>query len=74
MLREDGVTIGRFRVRRLMRALSLVSKQPGSHTDKQTTVEPSDIPNRLNREFTPKHPNQVCCGDITYVWAQGRWP
>ncbi|KSE15350.2 hypothetical protein AO919_32880, partial [Pseudomonas aeruginosa] len=27
MLREEGVTIGRFRVRRLMRELGLVSKQ-----------------------------------------------
>ena len=73
MLREDGVTIGRFRVRRLMRELGLVSKQPGSHAYKQATVERPDIPNRLNREFTTEHPNQVWCGDITYVWAQGRW-
>ena len=73
MLREDGVSIGRFRVRRLMRELGLVSKQPGSHAYKQATVERPDIPNRLNREFTPKQPNQVWCGDITYIWAQGRW-
>lgn len=74
MLREEGVTIGRFRVRRLMRELGLVSKQPGSHAYKQATVERPDIPNRLNREFATEHPNQVWCGDITYVWAQGRWP
>lgn len=73
MLREEGVTIGRFRVRRLMRELGLVSKQPGSHAYKQATVERPDIPNRLNREFATGHPNQVWCGDITYVWAQGRW-
>ncbi|MCV0238887.1 IS3-like element IS222 family transposase [Pseudomonas aeruginosa] len=73
MLREEGVTIGRFRVRRLMRELGLVSKQPGSHAYKQATVERPDIPNRLNREFATAHPNQVWCGDITYVWAQGRW-
>ncbi|MGK8693885.1 IS3-like element IS222 family transposase [Pseudomonas aeruginosa] len=73
MLREEGVTIGRFRVRRLMRELGLVSKQPGSHAYKQATVERPDIPNRLNREFATEHPNQVWCGDITYVWAQGRW-
>ncbi|MBK3869738.1 IS3 family transposase [Pseudomonas stutzeri] len=73
MLREDGVTIGRFRVRRLMRELGLVSKQPGSHAYKQATVERPDIPNRLNREFAVQRPNQVWCGDITYVWAQGRW-
>ncbi len=45
MLRVDGVTIGRFRVRRLMRELGLVSKQPGSHAYKQATVERPDIPN-----------------------------
>ncbi|MFO1806095.1 IS3-like element IS222 family transposase [Pseudomonas aeruginosa] len=73
MLREEGVTIGRFRVRRLMRELGLVSKQPGSHAYKQATVERPDIPNRLNREFATEHSNQVWCGDITYVWAQGRW-
>ncbi|WP_369353183.1 IS3 family transposase [Pseudomonas aeruginosa] len=73
MLREEGVTTGRFRVRRLMRELGLVSKQPGSHAYKQATVERPDIPNRLNREFATEHPNQVWCGDITYVWAQGRW-
>ncbi|EPO7781642.1 IS3-like element IS222 family transposase [Pseudomonas aeruginosa] len=73
MLREEGVTIGRFRVRRLMRELGLVSKQSGSHAYKQATVERPDIPNRLNREFATEHPNQVWCGDITYVWAQGRW-
>ncbi|MDP5593906.1 IS3-like element IS222 family transposase, partial [Pseudomonas aeruginosa] len=48
-------------------------KQPGSHVYKQATVERPDIPNRLNREFATEHPNQVWCGDITYVWAQGRW-
>ncbi|HBN9861388.1 TPA: IS3 family transposase, partial [Pseudomonas aeruginosa] len=73
MLREEGVTIGRFRVRRLMREPGLVSKQPGSHAYKQATVERPDIPNRLNREFATEHPNQVWCGDITYVWAQGCW-
>jgi putative transposase len=73
MLREDGVSIGRFRVRRLMRELGLVSKQPGSHAYKQATVERPGIPNRLNREFTAERTNQVWCGDITYIWAQGRW-
>ncbi|BCA29869.1 transposase [Metapseudomonas otitidis] len=73
MLREDGVSIGRFRGRRLMRELGLVCKQPGSHAYKQATVERPDIPNRLNREFTTERPNQVWCGDITYIWAQGRW-
>ena len=73
MLREGGMAIGRFKVRSLVHELGLVSKQPGSHAYKSATVERPDIPNLLNREFTVERPNQVWCGDITYVWAQGRW-
>jgi putative transposase len=73
MMREDGISIGRFKVRRLMQEQGLISKQPGSHAYKQATVERPDIPNRLNREFDVSAPNQVWCGDITYIWAQGRW-
>jgi len=73
MMREEGTVIGRFKVSRLMEELGLVCKQPGSHAYKQATVERVDIPNHLNREFTVEAPNQVWCGDITYVWAQGRW-
>ena len=73
MMREEGTAIGRFKVSRLMEELGLVCEQPGSHAYKQATVERVDIPNHLNREFTVGAPNQVWCGDITYVWAQGRW-
>ncbi|MGZ0700652.1 IS3 family transposase [Pseudomonas piscis] len=73
MMREDGIEIGRFKVRKLMNEMKLVSKQPGSHAYKKATVERPDIPNVLDREFTVTSPNEVWCGDITYVWAQGRW-
>lgn len=73
MMQEEGEQIGRFKVRRLMRELELVSKQPGSHAYKKVTVERPDIPNILNREFDIEAPNQVWCGDITYIWAQGKW-
>lgn len=72
-MREDGEQLGRFKVRRLMRELDLVNKQPGSHAYKRATVERLDIPNTLNREFDVPAPNQVWCGDITYIWAQGKW-
>lgn len=72
-MREDGEQLGRFKVRSLMRELDLVSKQPGSHAYKRATVERLDIPNTLNREFGVPAPNQVWCGDITYIWAQGKW-
>ena len=72
-MQDEGEQIGRFKVRRLMRELELVSKQPGSHAYKKATVERLDIPNILNREFDVEAPNQVWCGDITYIWAQGKW-
>ncbi|QBF28495.1 IS3 family transposase [Pseudomonas tructae] len=73
MMQEEGEQIGRFKVRSLMRELALVSKQPGSHAYKKATVERPDIPSILNRAFDVEAPNQVWCGDITYVWAQGKW-
>ena len=39
MLNEEGVVIGRFKVRRLMSELGLICKQPGPHAYKQATVE-----------------------------------
>lgn len=73
MMRDDGILIGRFKVSRLMEELGLICKQPGGHAYKRATVERIDIPNHLNRQFDVGGPNQVWCGDITYVWAQGRW-
>jgi putative transposase len=72
MMQEEGGKIGRFKVRWLMRELALVSKQPG-YAYKKATVERPDIPNILSRAFDVEAPNQVWCGDITYVWAQGKW-
>jgi putative transposase len=73
MLQDEGEKIGRFKVRSLMRELSLVSKQLGTHAYKRATMERPDIPNVLNRALDVNAPNQVWCGDITYIWAQGKW-
>ncbi|AOX99538.1 transposase [Jeongeupia sp. USM3] len=73
MLREQGMTLGRFKISRLMAELGLICKQPGAHAYKRATVERIDIPNRLDRRFVVDGPNQVWCGDITYVWVQGGW-
>lgn len=54
LLREEGITAGRFKVRRLMSELGLICKQPGPHAYKQATVERIDIPNHLAREFVFK--------------------
>lgn len=73
LLAENGVQAGRFLIGRLMKELGLTSKQPGPHKYKQATAERLDIPNSLNREFTVDSPDQVWCGDITYIWAGSRW-
>ena len=72
-MRDAGEPIGRFKVRRLMKEANLVSKQPKLAAYKVAKVERPDIPNYLDREFQVEQPNQVWCGDITYVWSQGRW-
>ncbi len=71
MMQELGHQVGRIKVRRLMKDAGLVSKQPGAHAYKVARVERPDIPNLLAREFAVPQPNQVWCGDITYVWAVG---
>ncbi len=73
MMRALGHQIGRFKVRHLMKEAGLVSKQPGAHRYQVARSERPDIPNHLAREFAAPQPNQVWCGDITYVWAGGRW-
>ena len=73
MMRELGYQIGRFKVRNLMKEGGLASKQPGAHRYKAAQSERPDIPNLLAREFDAPQPNQVWCGDITYVWVGGCW-
>ncbi|WP_407332108.1 IS3 family transposase [Enterovibrio sp. 27052020O] len=73
MMTDLGHKIGRFKVRRLMKEAQLISKQPGSHNYKQASIERLDIPNQLDRQFSVAAPDQVWCGDITYIWAGQRW-
>lgn len=72
-LQKQGEAIGRYKVRRLMKEMGLISKQPRRHRYKPA-LKPSDIAdNVLNRTFTMSHPNQVWCGDITYIWSGQQW-
>lgn len=72
-LRQEGEKIGRYKTRRLMKEAQLTSKQPGAHRYKRAE-KPSDIAdNHLSREFTVERPNQIWCGDVTYVWTGHQW-
>ena len=70
---EEGFTIGRVKVRRLMREAGLKSRQPGPSPYKKYGQARVDIPNLLDRQFDVPEHNQVWCGDISYVWVGGRW-
>lgn len=72
-LKTEGIDVGRYLVRKLMKESGLISKQPGAHKYKKTGMEHVEINNLLNREFSAKQPNQAWCGDITYIWTGERW-
>jgi len=73
MLTNDGEPLSRYRAGRLMKALSLVSCQEPKHAYKKASKEHTTIPNKLDRKFNVAAPDQVWCGDITFIWTGQRW-
>lgn len=73
-LQQDGVTISRRRVSRLMKAEGLVCKvrrRVRATTDSKHTQPIAD--NLLARDFTAQSPDQKYVGDITYLWTDQGW-
>ncbi|PCD86106.1 IS3 family transposase, partial [Vibrio mediterranei] len=68
-----GIPLSRYRASKFMKELELVSCQLPKHTYKKAQQEHANIPNRLNRQFAVIEPNQVWCGDVTYIWTGKRW-
>ena len=73
-LTAQGLNIGRFKVRRIMReaALNPVWKKKFVNT----TDSKHDLPvadNLLNRQFNPPRSNQAWTSDITYIRTQTGW-
>ena len=62
-----------YRAGKLMKAQQLVSCQLPKHAYKKATQEHVSISNQLNREFNVSRPNEVWCGDVTYIWTGRRW-
>ena len=73
-LANRGVTVGRFKIRRLMRQAGLkpVWKRKFVHT----TDSKHDLPiaaNVLGRRFNPAAPNMAYVSDITYIRTDAGW-
>ncbi|WP_151356594.1 IS3 family transposase [Shigella flexneri] len=69
MATRRGYQMGRWLAGRLMKELGLVSCQQPTHRYKRGGHEHVAIPNYLERQFAVTEPNQVWCGDVTYIWA-----
>ena len=70
---EQGEALSRYRATGFMKRLGLISTQLRTHRYKKAAQPHSDIPNTLSRDFSPTKPNQVWCGDVTYIWTGQRW-
>lgn len=73
-LKEQGESVGRHRVARLMREHSITARPLKKF--RKTTDSNHDLPvapNLLEREFETERPNKVWVGDITYLWTAIGW-
>jgi len=70
---DRGMPLSRYRASRLMKQCQLESGQQPKHRYKTAKQEHVVIPNHLNRQFDVSAPNQVWCGDVTYIWIGTGW-
>lgn len=73
MLLNQGIKVGHYLVRKLMRESDLVYKQQKKHRYQNHVDETHAVSNILNRQFKPTQPNHVWSSDITYIWTGKRW-
>lgn len=70
--RRKEKNLSRWRATRLMKELNISSCQQPGHRYKKASREHVEIPNYLQRQFAVTEPNQVWCGDVTYIWTGQR--
>lgn len=70
---SHDITLSRYRAGKFMNALNLFSCQLPKHAYRKATQEHVAIPNLLDRQFAVTSPNQVWCGDVSFIWTGNRW-
>jgi len=73
-LRDNGVSIGRRRVARLMRENGLRARQKRRFKRTTDSLHAFPVaPNLLDQDFAATGPNQKWAADISYVWTREGW-
>ena len=73
-LRDNGLTIGRRRVARLMRENGLRARQKRRFKRTTDSLHAFPIaPNLLDQDFAAAGPNQKWGADISYIWTREGW-
>lgn len=70
---DMGAPMSRNTARKIMQQEGLVSRQMRKHTQPRAGEEHEAAPNLLSRAFDVSAPDQVWCGDMTYVWVGRCW-
>ncbi len=72
-VQAEGHVVGRWRIRRVLKAHGLRAQQPRSFVPRTTDSNPAvrAAPNRLLGQPAPTAPNRVWVGDSTYLPRQG---
>ena len=73
LVTRGGYKLSRYRASKAMKRMGLASSQPPKHNYKPANKVHVDIKNHLNRAFSPVRPDQIWCGDVTYLWVGSGW-